>query len=153
MRLSTNRPGSTVRLPGRTKPARTWSVRAGTTVRMPFAVEHLPGTADAERAHALQLGVEAFGERHVVERHDDVLAARDVDSQRGELRQAIVETSCRARREQPDLRGSAARWPPGGSRCPSGASTEPRADGCAAGRYERSSAVRRRAQHARPGQR
>ena len=30
---------------------------------------------------------------------------------------------CRARREPPDLRGSAARWPPGGSRCPSGAST------------------------------
>ena len=40
-----------------------------------LAVEQLPGTGDAERTHALQLGVEAFGERHVVERDDDVLAA------------------------------------------------------------------------------
>ena len=55
------------------------------------AVEQLPGTGDAERTHVLQLGVEAFGERHVVERDDDVLAARDVDTERGELGQAIVE--------------------------------------------------------------
>ena len=40
-----------------------------------LAVEQLPGTGDAEPAHVLQLGVEAFGERHVVERDDDVLAA------------------------------------------------------------------------------
>ena len=40
-----------------------------------LAVEQLAGTGDPELAHAMQLGVEAFGQRHVVERDDDVLAA------------------------------------------------------------------------------
>ena len=100
-----------------------------------FAVEQLPGTGDAERAHALQLGVEAFGERHVVERDDDVLAARDVDSERGELGQAIVEIP--AERGESGLTGVEARpvGGAGGTRCSSAASTGRRAGGCAAGRH------------------
>ena len=117
-----------------------------------FAVEQLPGTVDAERAHALQLGVEAFGERQVVERDDDVLAARDVDSERGELRQAIVEI--RAERGERSLTRVEAR--PVGRPEEADAPSEHRRDRA---RTDAQRAVtsdqrlRGRAQHARPRER
>ena len=117
-----------------------------------LTVEQRPGTGEAERDHALQLGMEAFGERHVVERDDDVLAARDVDAERGELAQALVEIS--PERGESGLTGIEAR-PVGGAE-EADAPAQHRRDGArpdAQRPVTRGERCGGRAQHARPGQR
>jgi hypothetical protein len=56
-----------------------------------ITVEHRSGTAGAERLHVLQLGTEALGQRHVVERHHDLGARGDVDTESREVGQQPVE--------------------------------------------------------------
>ena len=116
------------------------------------AVEQLTGTGNAERTHALQVGVEAFGERHVVERDDDVLGARDVHTERGELGHAVVEIP--AQRGERGLTGVEA--PSIGGAEEPDAPAQHRRDGAwvdAQRAVPRDERLRGGAQHPRPGER
>ena len=115
MRLSTYRPGSTARLPGRTKPARTWSVRAGTTRADASPSSSAPGPRDrrARPCAAARRGSVRRDARRGTGRRSPRRARRRRRARRA--RSAARRGPGRARRARPARRRSAGRWPPGGS--------------------------------------